>query len=83
MKPILKNILFKPFERKGISEGGILIPDSFITLSNRGTVVEVGSKVTKVKKGQIGHRVGDWGVEVIIEGEKHFLMNEDAILATE
>lgn len=81
MTPVLNNILFRPFEGDAVSESGIIIPDSCRGLSNKGVVVAVGNKVKKVKKGDIGYRVKDWGEEIEVEGIKHYLMNEDAILA--
>lgn len=81
MKPINKKILFKPFQGSEITEGGLYVPDSVRKLSNKGEIVEVGERVTKVKKGDIGFRVKDWGEEIIINGEKHFIMEENAILA--
>ena len=80
MKPILKNILFKPFPSDNV-KNGIIVPESFKEINNKGTVVEIGNKVTKLKKGDIGFRVKDWGTEIIIGGEKHYLMDESAILA--
>lgn len=81
MKPVNKKILFKPFKGSETTEGGLLVPESFRKLSNKGLIVEVGEQATKVKKGDIGFRVKDWGEEFIIDGEKHFLMEETAILA--
>jgi len=63
------------------TEGGLFVPESVRTLSNKGEIVEVGEQVTKVKKGDIGFRVKDWGEEFIINGESHFIMEQDAILA--
>ncbi len=81
MKVINKKILFKPFKGSETTEGGLFIPDSVRKLSNKGEIVEIGERVTKVKKGDVGFRVKDWGEEIIINGEKHFIMEQDAILA--
>ena len=83
MKPIQKKILFKPFIGSEVTAGGLFIPDTARTVSNKGEIVEVGERVTKVKKGDIGWRVQGWGEEFIINGEKHFVMEQDAILALE
>lgn len=86
IKPIRGNILVKPFESDNISEGGIYVPDSAKTVSNKVQIVAVGNgtknKPMKLKIGDIGYRVKDYGMEIIIDGEKHYLMNQDAILAT-
>lgn len=83
MKPVNKKILFRPFYGAAISEFGIIIPDSARKLSNKGEIVEVGERVTKVKKGDVAWRVKDWGEEFIVNGEKHYIMEESAILAIE
>ncbi len=81
MKPINKKILFKPFKGNEKTESGLFIPDNLIKPSNKGEIVEVGERVTKVKKGDVGFRVQGWGEEFIINGEKHYIMEQDAILA--
>ena len=85
MKPVLNNVLVKPFESDNISEGGIYVPDSAKKISNKVLIVEVGNgtakKPMRLKKGQTGHRVKSWGEEILIEGETHFIMSQDAIIA--
>ena len=81
MNPINRKILFKPFPSKEKTEGGLYVPESVREVNNKGTIVEIGNRVTKVKKGDIGWRVQGWGEEVIINGEKHYIMEESAILA--
>lgn len=81
MQVIGKNILFKPFKSEDKTEGGLFVPDSVKKDSDKGEIVQVGSKVKKLKAGDIGFRVQGWGDEVIIDGEKHFIMNESAILS--
>jgi len=76
-----KNILFKPLPSEDKTEGGLYVPDPYKSVNNKGTVVSVGKNVTKVKKGETVFRVKDWGDEIIINGEKHYLMNENSILA--
>lgn len=81
MQVIGKNILFKPFKPEDKTEGGLFVPDSVKKDSDKGEIVQVGSKVKNLKAGDIGFRVQGWGDEVIIDGEKHFIMNESAILS--
>lgn len=87
MTPIKQNILFKPFETQSTSVGGIIVPDSFKVPSNKGVIVAVGrgskEKPMKLKQGQIGYRVKDWGEPIVIDGELHFLMDQSAIIASE
>lgn len=87
LKPIRNNVLVKPFPPSGISEGGIFVPLSVRKDNNRGTIVAVGNgtkdRPMQFKPGQVIYRVKDWGTPVEIEGEKHYLMDDSAILATE
>lgn len=82
MKAYGKNILVKPFPPPEFSEGGLIVPDSAKKPSNKVKVVSIGEKVTRVKEGQTGWRVKDWGLDVLVDGELHFIMNEAAILST-
>ena len=85
MQPVRNNILFRPFPPEEVTESGILVPDSAKKTNNKGTIVKVGvgtlKRKMKLKEGQIGYRVRDWGTEVMIDGQQHFLMDMDAILA--
>lgn len=85
MKPIKENILVKPFPSDEITESGILIPESCRGVSNMVLIVEVGDgtkeKPMYLKKGDVGFRVKDWGEEIEINGEKHYIMNQSAIIA--
>ncbi len=85
MQPIRNNILVKPCESDSISAGGIIVPDAYKAISNKVKIIKVGSgtkeKPMRLKEGQVGHRVKDWGTEIIMEGEKYFLMTDDSIIA--
>ncbi len=85
VQPILNKILFKPFSGDAITEGGIIVPDSVRGESNKGVIVAVGNgsknHPMKLKVGDIGFRVKSWGDEIIIEGEKYFLMDDKAVIA--
>lgn len=87
MKPIRNNVLVKPFPPNEVSEGGIFVPLSARKENNKVTIVAVGNGTGKtpmrLKEGQVGYRVKDWGVPVDIEGERHYIMEDTAILATE
>ncbi len=86
MKPIRKKILVKPFPADEESEGGIFVPLSAREISNKVLIVEVGNgtkdEPMRLKKGMVGFRVKNWGEEIIINGEKHYMMDQSAILAT-
>lgn len=85
MTPIRTQVLVKPFPSDEISEGGILVPESAREVSNKVLIVKVGNgtvnKPMNLKPGETGFRVKGWGREVLVEGEQHFLMDQDAILA--
>lgn len=83
IKPIRKQILFKPIESKGVTDGGLFIPDSCKKISNKGEITAIGNMVTKLKVGQYGYRVQAWGQEIMEGGTLYYIMDEDAILATD
>jgi chaperonin GroES len=86
IQPIRNNVLVKCFAGDSISEGGIIVPDAFKKDSNKVEIVAVGNgtkkKPMRLKKGDIGYRVKDWGTEVIDNGQKYYLMDDSAIIAT-
>lgn len=78
-------MLVKPFPSEEVTAGGIFVPESAREVSNKVLVVSVGNgtkeKPMTFKKGDIGYRVKDWGTEVMVDGELHFLLDSDSILA--
>jgi chaperonin GroES len=87
MKPIRNYVLVKPFPADEVSEGGIFVPESARQDSSKVYVVAVGNgtaeKPMRLKPGQTAYRVKDWGVPVEVDGEKHYLMDNSAIIAIE
>lgn len=83
MKLTGDNILFRPFESDKISDGGIIMPDSYIKESNKGEIVSVGNGVKDLKEGQIAYRVKDWGTPLIENGVTYYIMKDKEILALE
>lgn len=85
MQPIRNNILVKPCQSDEVSVGGIIVPEKYRADSNKVEIIAVGNgtkdKPMQLKKGQIGHRVKSWGTEILIDGQKHFLMDADSIIA--
>ncbi len=91
MQPVRNNVLVKPFPGDEISLGGIYVPDSVRELSNKVTIVAVGNGTKdtpmKLKPGQVAYKMKSdgsesWCNEFIINGVVHYLLNQDAILAT-
>lgn len=84
-KPVMNNILVRPLDVDNISEGGIIVPDSCKKDSNKVRIVAVGAGTKKNpmyrKPGEIGYRVQGHGTEIIIEGIKHFLLDQSWIIA--
>ncbi len=85
IKPIGNKVLVKCFKGSDRSGGGIIVPEAFVKESNKVEIIEVGNgfpnKPMKLKKGDIGFRVKDWGNEIIEDGEKYYLMEASAIIA--
>lgn len=83
IKPIRNLVLVEPFPSDDVTDGGLIIPDSVKKISNKVRVVEVGNKVTKVKKGDIAYRVDSWGTEISENNIRYYLLDANAILAYE
>lgn len=87
MKPIRSNVLCKPYPPDAVSEGGILVPESARQESNKMYIVAVGTgtpdKPMKLSAGQTAFRVKDWGTPVDVNGERHYIMDQAAIIAIE
>mgnify|MGYP000993962647 CR=1 FL=1 len=87
MIPILNNVLVKPYPSPEITESGFYVPENAREVNNKVLVVEVGKGTDKkpmlFKKGVTAFRVKDWGTEIVINNEKHFLMDQGALLAIE
>lgn len=85
INPIRDSVLVKPCESDGISAGGIIVPESYKTISNKVEIVAVGngikSRPMKFKKGDIVCKIKDCGTEIFINGEKHLLIKDNWILA--
>lgn len=84
--PIRNQVLVKPYPSDAVTEGGLIVPDSVKKPSNKVKIIKVGGgtkeKPMRLKEGQTAYRVRDWGCDVDVDGELHFLMDSDAILAT-
>jgi chaperonin GroES len=85
IQPIRNNVLVKCLEGSGVSEGGIYVPDSYKKDSNKVEVIAVGrgtnKKPMRLKVGDVGFRVKDWGQEIMEDGQKYYIMDDSAIIA--
>lgn len=84
VQPIKNNILVKPFT-KTQTESGIVLP--FPQETDKVEVIAVGDgtakKPMKLKSGDIGYRVHEWGTPIIENNETYYLMDAQAILTIE
>lgn len=87
IQPIRTQILFRPLPADEMTLGGLFVPESARQVNNKGTIVSVGNgtkdRPMKLKPGMTGIRVRDWGCDVIVDGQLHFIMDMDAIIALE
>lgn len=87
VKMIRNNVLVKCLNGNEVSDGGIIVPESVRKPSNKVKIVAVGSglpgKPMKLKVGDIGYRVKDWGEPIEVEGELYYSMDQSAIIAVQ
>lgn len=87
MKPIRNQIVFKPFITEEKTNSGFFVPENARKPMDKGVIVAVGNgskdRPMRLKKGQIAYRVHQWGTAFEMNGEKLYLMEDNAILATE
>ena len=85
--PIKNNVIVKPFPPDRTTEGGLIVPESAQKVSNKVKVVAVGggtkTRPMTLKEGQTAFRVKDWGQEILINNDLHFIMDSSAVLAVE
>lgn len=85
MKLILDNVLLKPYPPDETSAGGIIVSEAHRAVNNKMMVVAVGKGTKKLpmefKPGDTVFRIKDVGDEVLIDGEKHFIVKSNWLLA--
>lgn len=85
IKPIKDQVLVKPFESDNISSGGIIVSDAHKETSNKVKVIAVGNGTKNLpmnwKPGETAFRIKDCGDEIIIGGEKHFIVKSNWLIA--
>jgi chaperonin GroES len=82
IEALQSNIIIKPFEAEGKSDGGIIIPDSVKVRPSKGTVVSMGEdlKDKPIKVGTVVHHVKGAGIEVEYKKEPYFIMRFSDLL---
>lgn len=87
MQMIRTQILFEPLPSEEKTLGGIFVPENARQVNNKGVIRAVGlgtkARPMKLKTGQTGIRVKDWGCEIFVEGKRHYIMDMDSIIALE
>jgi co-chaperonin GroES (HSP10) len=85
MMVIRDNVLVKPFASDEKSIGGIIVSEAHRAVSQKVKVVSVGNGTKKSpmnwKEGDVAFRVKDSGDEILIGGERHFIVKSGWLIA--
>jgi chaperonin GroES len=85
MKPIRDFVLVKPFAPEEVTEGGLLLPESYRERNCKAKVISVGRGTAKVKmeakKDDIVFHIKGAGEPIILDNELVFLIRQNDILA--
>lgn len=83
--PIRDNVIVRPFPSDEKSSGGIIVSEAHRAESQKVRVVAVGNGTKKhpmnFNVGDTAFRVKDSGDEIIIDGEKHFIVKSSWLIA--
>ena len=84
IRPLRNYIAVKPLPTDNISEGGIVVPDSFKERGSKAEIVAVGTgtkdRPMRFKKGYICWHIKGAGTEFIENEISYFLMPDNEIL---
>lgn len=87
MELLANQVLFLPHPSDEYTESGFYVPETAREINNKGTIVLAGGGTSKkpmrLTVGMTVYRTKDWGVPLSIDGQLHFLMDEQAIIAIE
>lgn len=78
--PIGTRMLVDKHPKKQETESGLIIADTEASITNSGTVLEVGSDVKEAKKGDVVLYTQHAGVAVEYGGERYFFLREAEIV---
>lgn len=73
-------VLVLPIKDEG--QGNVLVPETSKEIPFKGSVVAVGQNVSAIKEGEVVLFKRNAGIEVDVDGVKHLIMVENAILCT-
>lgn len=85
MKPLYERILVKPREKETRTKQGILLPEKAVKKPNVGIVVACGDGSTHnpmlVKPGDIILHNRFAGIDLMYQGEKHYVILSNEVIA--
>lgn len=81
LKPLDNRVIVKPFPPEDKFMGRFSIPDEYKVDPNAGEVISVGSEVKDIKPGNIAIYDGNYGVNIIDEGETYRVLEKKNIFA--
>lgn len=79
--PINKRIVVKRFSAKGVTEGGIIIPDDAKELPIAGRVIAVANGINDIFAGDVVIFGRYSGVEISVDSETLLMVKYDDVLA--
>jgi chaperonin GroES len=83
--PIKDNVVVKPFPSDEKSSGGIIVSEAHRAVSQKVCVIATGRGTKKWpmnwKQGDVAFRVKDSGDEIMINGERHFIVKSSWLIA--
>lgn len=83
IRPIRDLILVKPDDTEEVTKSGIYIPHDARTIQQWGKVLDVGSDVTHVKKGNRVYFGKYSGAEIKVNDVKYLVFKEEDVLGVE
>lgn len=81
LKPLADRVVLKRIEKEAATASGIVLPDTAKERPEQGEVIEVGTEVKEIKKGDkvVFSKYGP--TEVKVEGIEYLIVKEEDILA--
>lgn len=79
-KPIFDKLLVKRAEEMSMTEGGIIIPETFKEKPMQGEIVSVGNDVKAVKPGDIVLHAKWAGTDIMLDSGDYLILSEKDIL---
>lgn len=85
VQAIKDNVLIRPFPSDDRSVGGIIVSEAHRAISDKVEVISVGNGTKKNpmpwKPGDVAFRVHGCGDEILINGERHYLVKWNWLIA--